>query len=171
MIGAEWNAEVVFHSNLNGGGYEYDGFEVEYRIAYNFSDQDPSSMCEHDQDLSINSGETRMYPDYPINGSVSANGCVYTITSEDEELDSIWLRFYEFNLTSMESGDTLEIFDYNPATHTETLLSRITNETFSRINWGVGFDGLSNFIVSTDSLSGLPITTMVSKNLPRRISD
>ena len=152
---------MVFHSHLNGGGHDNDGFDAEYRVWYNFSDKAAESICEQDQDLTISSGEVRIFPDYPINGSVAEDGCTYTITSDDEHLDSIWLRFYEFNLTSMESGDALEIFDYNPSTNAESLLSRITNETFSRINWGVEFDGSSNFIVSIDSLSSLPITTMV----------
>ena len=137
MVGDNHNGEVVFHSNLNGGGSANDGFDVEYRIQYSFSAETPSSMCSHDESLTIDAGETRIYPEFPIEGSVDAEGCVYTITSTDPNLDSIWLHFHEFNLTSEELGDVLEIYDFDPSSDTETLMATITNETFSRTNWRV----------------------------------
>ena len=155
------HAILSFASNLNGGGTPSNGFDAEYRVWYDFSTGGSSSLCSEDVTLTVNAGETRVFPENLISGNVETDGCIYTITAMSDAVDSIWLRFHAFNLTSETAGDRLEIYDFDPDSSTETLLISITNKTFALTNWGVGFDGASHYVVSSDPLAALPVSILV----------
>ncbi|ETV74475.1 hypothetical protein, variant 3 [Aphanomyces astaci] len=139
-----------------------DGFVVEFDTVYTFADVATSHFCNATRSV-VPVTDVTVFPTSSFSPSSMAfptlGDCTYVMQAPNATFSSIWLSFLDFTMAS--PSDRIEVYGDNM-----TLLASVTNTTFASPHYGVVFNGLADYVLSSYPLPILPASILFWIQVP-----